>query len=601
MKPSSFSINKLMMSGLKGRREFLRRHLKTDAIRFQSKQNSIVVDPVLNENNDGQFYAQLCTEADENDEQHMEFVEHLYTNDTIQISNIDKIDSGVENVTLVIYENKVDYGRILPDFNIIKEITGLEENMDLNLHVEDANALIHPNSKITKGDFAEAFDELCQQSKGTSEKDRNQIGCFIHNVFSDICNLPFVAKRKADEMNKNDDDGWETDFSDDEDEEKDSRSSTKNLLEDTAVDVTRRYILKQSRFFTFDQCDNDCTVFLGGNSRLFRCPSCEKPRFPVCSKSGCKTKGTDTCEHLLRDGSSFKKLYYRPIIILIQDLLANPKFAYYLNYESRHNRRHNSNRMSDFMDGEIARAHLNDMKKKAAEWIAKDPDNRRDCIIINLLFSEFYDSGQLFKSYVFDFWPLCLGILNMPPRLRGKVGLSYFLAALYTGKHTAAERIMFNDLVCEEFRQLYLGIEHEVNGKKYYIQARLVMHILDTKAAEPVMGYQSQANSNFGCSNCGGVTGIHIGNQCVFLGNRNYLPQLNVLRFYGQTGTCCPSGFYNHKNKRQWYVDEHFHHLDNGGEYETFFAERWNFVTRIINKKTQRQREWILLQKSIEL
>jgi hypothetical protein len=103
MKPSSFSINKLMMSGLKGRREFLRRHLQADAIRFQSKQNSIVVDPVLNENNDGQFYAQLCTEADENDEQHMEFVEHLYTNDTIQISTIDKIDSGVENVTLVIY------------------------------------------------------------------------------------------------------------------------------------------------------------------------------------------------------------------------------------------------------------------------------------------------------------------------------------------------------------------------------------------------------------------------------------------------------------------------------------------------------------------
>ncbi len=70
------------------------------------------------------------------------------------------------------------------------------------------------------------------------------------------------------------------------------------------------------------------------------------------------------------------------------------------------NRRHESNRLSDFMDGEIARAHLDDMKMKAAEWFAKDPDNRRDYIIINLLFSEFYDSGQLFKSYVFDFWPL---------------------------------------------------------------------------------------------------------------------------------------------------------------------------------------------------
>ena len=136
---------------------------------------------------------------------------------------------------------------------------------------------------------------------------------------------------------------------------------------------------------------------MGGNSRLF----------PVCSKSGCKTKGTDTCEHLLRDGSSFKKLCYRPVIILIQDLLKNPKFEYYLNYESRHNRRHDSNCVSDFMDGEIARAHLNDMKK-AAEWIAKDPDNRRDYIIINLLFSEYYDSGQILSRMSSTFGPFVL-------------------------------------------------------------------------------------------------------------------------------------------------------------------------------------------------
>ena len=75
---------------------------------------------------------------------------------------------------------------------------------------------------------------------------------------------------------------------------------------------------------------------------------------------------------------SFTKLYYCPIIILIQDLLTNPKFAYYLNYESRHNRCHDSNRLFEFMDEEIARAHLNDMKKRVKDWIAKDPDNRRD-------------------------------------------------------------------------------------------------------------------------------------------------------------------------------------------------------------------------------
>ena len=394
---------------MQGRRERLKKRFKKDLQRLENDQPSIVV-PILNKNNEGQLlemdknYAQLSiAQADENNEQEMDFVDYGYTKDS---NNNDMIINN-DNITLVIYENKDDnYGRVLPDFNIIKEIMLLEENMSLSLCVEDANDRIHSDSKVTKGLLAEAFDEYCHQSK-TTGKDRHLLGCLFHNTFSDFCNLPFEAKRKAAEMNINVDDGGEneqSDFGDDKDEEKDSR----NLLEDTAVDVTRRYILKQSRFFTFDQCENDCTVFLGGNSRLFRCPTCEKPRFPVCSKTGCETVGTDTCEHLLRDGSSFKKLYYRPIIILIQDLLANPKFEHYLNYESRHNRRHDSNRLSDFMDGEIARAHLNDMKKKWKEWIAKDPDNRRDYIIINLLFSEFYDSGQILSRMSSIFGPFVL-------------------------------------------------------------------------------------------------------------------------------------------------------------------------------------------------
>eukprot|EP01036_Dinobryon_divergens_P054119 gene54119-72327_t len=51
----------------------------------------------------------------------------------------------------------------------------------------------------------------------------------------------------------------------------------------------------------------------------------------------------------------------------------------------------------------------------------EDRDVRGDAIMVNLLLSEFYDSGQLFKSYVFDFWPLCIGILNLPPNHRGNV------------------------------------------------------------------------------------------------------------------------------------------------------------------------------------
>ena len=247
---------------------------------------------------------------------------------------------------------------------------------------------------------------------------------------------------------------------------------------------------------------------------------------------------------------------------MITDLLSQSKFYHYLNYGRVHL---NSAEYSDFMDGELARGHLREMEDNFNAWVEQDRDFRGNAIMVNLLFSEFYDSGQLFKSYVFDFWPLCIGILNLPPHLRGKVGLSYFLSAVYGGKHTEVEKILFNDLVCEELRCLYEGIEHDVNGTKYFIQARMVMHILDTKAAEPCMGYQSNSNSHFGCSNCGGVTGVYNGSKCIFLGHRNYLPQLHVLRFYGQTGRCCPKAFYDHLAKDQWYHKEHFHHLDNGG------------------------------------
>jgi hypothetical protein len=304
----------------------------------------------------------------------------------------------------------------------------------------------------------------------------------------------------------------------------------------------------------------------------------------MCKKD-CGTRGRHTCDHRFKDGKAYKQLHYRPIIPLIYDLLAQSKFYYYLNYGRMHR---SESDYSDFMDGEIARAHLKDMNKIAKEWVDMDPENRNSYIPINLLFSEFYDSGQLFKSYAFDFWPLLFQILNLPATLRGKIGLSYFLTALYCGKHTAAEKMLFTDLVCEELRCLYEGIKYEVDGQKYFIQARLVMHILDTKAAEPCMGYQSQSNSNFGCSFCGGITGIHNGSKCVFLGHRNYLPQLHYLRFFGQTGYCCPAGFYDHEKKRQWFVEEKFHNVDidpKGFKYETFFADAWDVVCRIITRK----------------
>jgi hypothetical protein len=116
------------------------------------------------------------------------------------------------------------------------------------------------------------------------------------------------------------------------------------------------------------------------------------------------------------------------------------------------------------------------------------------------LLSQFYDGGQLFK------WRICYYLWAF----RGKLGISTFLSAIYGGKHTTAEKFLFTDLYCEELRFLYEGYEYVgVTGKRFFIQARLILHSMDTKALEPVFKLKSMTTSRFGCPYCRCVHGQH--------------------------------------------------------------------------------------------
>lgn len=496
-----------------------------------------------------------------------DFVEDMFDIENETSIGGDDENSDGSNI-LIIYKHEDVIEKNIPDFEILLEIARYEANLNLEQFVEDGNVLLHPELSTSKFQFARGLSEYFERTQ-TFGKNRTLLVNFLANTIGGVINLP--TSNRISKASKNqavvDDDV--------------SVSLVEGLFNMSVRCDLEQYCSKQSRFFSFDQCLNDCTLYLGKNLRSMRCKLCMKPRFRPCTQRGCTTCGTGFCPHLLENGSPFKQLHYRPIIIMIYDLLSHTKFHQYLSYARVH---HNSSEYSDFMDGKLARGHLKEMNDNFHAWVEQEKDIRGTAIPINLLLSEFYDSGQLFKSYVFDFWPLCIGILNLPPNLRGKIGLSYFLTAVYGGKHSEVEKVLFNDLVCDELRCLYEGIEHDVHGTKYFIQARMVMHILDTKAAEPCMGYQSNSNSNFGCSNCGGVTGIHMGRQCVFLGNRNYLPQLHVLRFFGQTGKCCPVTFYNHLCKNQWYLKERFDHLDRGGVYQPFQSDGWDVVCKVIGQ-----------------
>ena len=370
----------------------------------------------------------------------------------------------------------------------------------------------------------------------------------IYNAIGDKVNLPVSILKKVNNNNHNEDSS--------NDEKSIDSFETDDLHAERVSINLKSFNSEPPRCVGFDQCQHDCYVYAGSssNSNNFNCPTCKTARFQPCSRSFCKGIGTESCEHLLTDGVALKKLWYRPILLLIMDLLSTQHFLTALNYD-RKQIHGDSLYYSDFMDGAVPTQQLKEMKLNFKTHMEKNPTSSQTTKSVIILFSEFYDGVQLFKSRYNDFWPLCISIMNLPPLYRGKMGVGFFLAALYAGKHKEAEKFLLIDCFSEELNLLYNGVERTINGQTYFIQARLVLHILDTKAAEPILCVQMQSNARLGCALCGLIHGVHMGPKCCFIGHRHLLPPRHYLRFFGQSGRCCPTNFYSPEVKDMWYSE----------------------------------------------
>ena len=369
----------------------------------------------------------------------------------------------------------------------------------------------------------------------------------IYNAIGDKVNLPVSILKKVNNKNHNEDSS---------NDEKSIDSFETDELHTESVSINlKSFNSEPPRCVGFDQCQHDCYVYAGSsNSNNFNCPTCKTARFQPCSRSFCKGQGTESCDHLLTDGVALKKLWYRPILLLIMDLLSTQHFLTALNYD-RKQIHGDSLYYSDFMDGAVPTQQLKEMQLNFKTHMEKKTTSSQTTKSVILLFSEFYDGVQLFKSRYNDFWPLCISIMNLPPLYRGKMGVGFFLAALYAGKHQQAEKFLLIDCFSEELNLLYNGVERTINGQTYFIQARLILHILDTKAAEPILCVQMQSNARLGCALCGLIHGVHMGPKCCFIGHRHLLPPRHYLRFFGQSGRCCPTNFYSPEVKDMWYSE----------------------------------------------
>jgi len=79
---------------------------------------------------------------------------------------------------------------------------------------------------------------------------------------------------------------------------------------------------------------------------------------------------------------------------------------------------------------------------------------------------------------------------------------------------------------------------------------------MDTKAIEPVFKMKSMTGSRYGCPYCRSAHGQNNSWTTFFSGNRQFLSWDHYLRFFGQSGKCCPRGFYSEDG--DYFIDEGF-------------------------------------------
>lgn len=441
------------------------------------------------------------------------------------------------------YVMRFNFGihRLILNFDIIAIVKAYGRKIIGNndsLMTSDDDLQLTNYSKITKGTFARVLNQWGEENAVTKKAMLDLLN-IMHNGFGNFVRLP--VKLLSNEEGNDDD-------------EDDKSTQSKALLKTKSVQSTLEdYDHSISRFFAFNQCQKDCSVFIGDNHDSYQCKICSLFRFRPCVRMNCPTKGKRDCQHLLQDGVPMKQFFYRPLILLILDLVRTKWFVKALNYRRKDFREY-YNGDTNIADGKVAEENLNEMKSHFELWKRRNP-KKTNLESVNILLSEFYDGAQMFKRRTKDFNCLITGILNLPPTYRGKEGISNFISAVYEGKHKFAEQALFSEMYVEELQTLLKGIEFEFEGKLYFIQARLVLHIMDTKAAEGVYQLQNCANNTNGCPCCELIYGIHEGSKCIYPGHRYTLPLDHYLRPIGQSKKCCPSSFYS---KNLWFAMESF-------------------------------------------
>jgi hypothetical protein len=234
----------------------------------------------------------------------------------------------------------------------------------------------------------------------------------------------------------------------------------------------------------------------------------------------CPKCGTNRYTNSRSRRTSQKSLNYRSLCFLICDLLSTKEFlSALLNYQSVRHVNGQDYYADGFHDGNVSKKQIQEMH----EIYSQKYQTSSSCIEVSLLLITYYDGVQLFKKMVKPFWPFLISIMNLPPNLRKLYGAGLFTLSLLAVEPGCDCEKFILDLFVQELEMLHAGFQVTISDQDYFVQARAISHVYDTKALEKVLNVQG-SNSYSGDPLCRAVPGL--------VTNSSYLYSVSIVFTY---------------------------------------------------------------------
>lgn len=278
-------------------------------------------------------------------------------------------------------------------------------------------------------------------------------------------------------------------------------------------------------YLEFHVCPDGCHVFgeAGENSEQTNCPKCKLARYLPGGRTPAAT------------------IHYRPLIPLIETLLQYEVFVQAMLHEQVS--AVHGGVIHDLLDGFEIKTQLAQMRKQFTKSAREDPQLGGH-VPLYMLFGEFWDGAKVHTHVITKFYTTFITFSNLPPSMRGVVGVGTFLLALDTYNTSCTRDFIFKRCLLPELQLLEMGTVIKSTVKSYYVLGRMMVHSLDGKALETM--FQVQASTALApCPICGQRCGVSRPtlHKVYFCHHRALLPRNNFLRSIGRSGRDYPAHF----------------------------------------------------------